>query len=177
MHDMTTIDAYGTLIAPATVRLQRLLPGPIERIWDYLTVSDLRSRWLASGEMLLEAGAPFELVWHNDEHTDPPGRRPEGMGPVHRAEMRVIAVEPPRLLAFAWPDGGEVTMELEARGPETLLTITHRRLPDRSTTLGVSAGWHAHLDLLDARLRGTAPEPFWDAWTRLRTDYAARIPE
>ncbi len=176
MHDMTTIDAYGTLIEPATVRLERLLPGPIERVWDYLTVSDLRRRWLASGEMTLEEGAPFELVWHNDEHTDPPGKRPDGIGTEHRAAMRIVAVEPPRLLAFTWPNTGEVTMELKPQGRDTLLTITHRRLPDRSTTLGVSAGWHNHLDLLDARLRGSEPEPFWDKWTRLRAEYAERIP-
>ena len=27
------------------------------------------------------------------------------------------------------------------------LTLTHRRLPDRSSLLGVSAGWHAHLEV------------------------------
>ena len=32
-----------------------------------------------------------------------------------------------------------------------LLTVIHRRLPDRSTLLNVSAGWHAHLDILVAR--------------------------
>jgi uncharacterized protein YndB with AHSA1/START domain len=126
--------------------------------------------------MTLEDGAEFELVWHNDEHTDPPGRRPDGIGPEHRAQMRITAVEPPRLLAFTWPNAGEVTMELEPRGRDTLLTITHRRLPDRPTTLGVSAGWHAHLDLFEARLRGSEPAPFWDGWTRLRAEYEGRIP-
>ena len=32
-----------------------------------------------------------------------------------------------------------------------LLTVIHRRLPDRSTMLKVSAGWHMHLDVLVAR--------------------------
>ena len=73
MHD--TIDRYGALVEPATVRIQRLLPGGVERVWAFLTESDLRRRWLAAGEMRLEAGAPFELVWRNDELTDPPGDR------------------------------------------------------------------------------------------------------
>ena len=43
--------AYGTLIEPATLKIQRLLPGPIERVWAYLTESDLRRQWLAAGPM------------------------------------------------------------------------------------------------------------------------------
>jgi hypothetical protein len=57
-----------------------------------------------------------------------------------------------------------------------LLTVIHRRLPDRGMKLGVSAGWHAHLDVLVARLTGTEPEPFWDGWSRLKTEYDRRIP-
>ena len=40
-NDRPTTDAYGELIEPATRTLQRLLPGPIERVWSYLTDSDL----------------------------------------------------------------------------------------------------------------------------------------
>ena len=58
---------------PSTLRIQRLLPGPIERVWAYLTESELRRKWLAAGEMEMKVGAPFELVWRNDELTDPPG--------------------------------------------------------------------------------------------------------
>ena len=57
-----------------------------------------------------------------------------------------------------------------------LLTVIHRRLPDRGMQLGVSAGWHAHLDMLVARLTGEEPEPFWDSWSRLRKEYDQRIP-
>jgi hypothetical protein len=35
-------------ITPAeAVRFERLLPGPIERVWDYLTKPDLQKTWLA----------------------------------------------------------------------------------------------------------------------------------
>lgn len=57
-----------------------------------------------------------------------------------------------------------------------LLTQVHRRLPDRATLLSVSAGWHAHLDVLAARTRDEAPEPFWDAWSALKGEYEQRIP-
>ena len=75
---------YAVPLNADTVRLERLLPGPAERVWRYLTDSELRRTWLASGEMTPEAGSDFELVWRNDELTDPPGRKPEGFGEEHR---------------------------------------------------------------------------------------------
>jgi uncharacterized protein YndB with AHSA1/START domain len=33
-------EAYGEMIEPTTLKIQRLLPGPIERIWAYLTDSE-----------------------------------------------------------------------------------------------------------------------------------------
>ena len=42
MNATTKPDAYGELIEPTTLKIQRLLPGPIERIWAYLTDSELR---------------------------------------------------------------------------------------------------------------------------------------
>ena len=51
MDAKTTPDAYGTLIEPTTLKIQRLLPGPIERIWAYLTDSELRRKWLAAGKL------------------------------------------------------------------------------------------------------------------------------
>ena len=50
---------YGMIIEPGTLRIQRLLPGPIERVWAYLTESDKRATWLAAGAMTLENGAPL----------------------------------------------------------------------------------------------------------------------
>jgi hypothetical protein len=42
--------------------------------------------------------------------------------------------------------------------------------------VGVSTGWHAHLDMLAARLSGEESEPFWDRFSRLRAEYDRRIP-
>lgn len=58
-----------------------------------------------------------------------------------------------------------------------LLTVTHRRIVERSSQLNISAGWHAHLDMLATRLAGETPsEPFWDHWVRLKSQYEGRIP-
>ncbi|MFY8106321.1 MAG: SRPBCC family protein [Elstera sp.] len=176
MSDLSTLDAYGTLTEPLTLTIQRLLPGPIERGWAYLTESDLRGQWLASGEMELKIGAPFELVWRNDDLTTPPGQRPEGFSPEHRMQSRIIDLDPPRKLTITWGASGEVAFELEPKGDKMLLTITHRRIPDRDMLLKVSAGWHAHLDILVARASRADAAPFWDSWSRLRAEYEQRMP-
>lgn len=176
MNELATPEAYGALIEPATLKIQRILPGPIERVWAYLTESDLRRQWLAAGRMEMKVGAPFELVWRNDELTNPPGQRPPGFSEEHRMESRIIELAPPRKLAFTFGEFGEVSFELEPAGDRVLLTLIHRRLPNRETSLKVGAGWHAHLDILVARVTGEEPQPFWDEWVRLREDYDRRLP-
>lgn len=169
------IDAYGALTAPDTLTIERLLPGPVERIWAYLTESNRRRQWFAAGDMTLTPGAPFELVWRNDELTDPPGQRPAGFPDEHRMQSRIVEVDPPFRLTFAFGEHGEVTFQLEPQGEDVLLTLIHRRAPDRATLLKVAAGWHMHLDVLTARASGTEPAPFWDGLTRLRAEYERRI--
>ncbi len=177
MTELAMPDAYGVLTEPATLTLRRRLPAPVERVWAYLTESDLRRRWLAAGDMVLEEGAPFTLVWRNSELTDPPGTVPEGFGAEHRMESRITEVDPPRRLAFTWNGSGDVSIDLAPDGDGTLLTLVHRRLPDRRVMVMVGAGWHAHLDVLAARADGRTPSaPFWDGWSALRDEYEARLP-
>ena len=176
MTKLATLNAYGVLTEPTTLKIQRMLPGPIERVWAFLTEGELRRQWLASGHMEMKVGAPFEFVWRNDELSNPPGKRPEGFPEEHSMQSHITELDPPRKLCFAWKDSGDVSIELEAKGDEVLLTLIHRRLPNRSTMLGVSTGWHVHLDLLVARVRGEEPPPFWDGFAKLRKEYDRRLP-
>ncbi|MGR4892911.1 SRPBCC family protein [Sphingopyxis sp. LARHCG72] len=175
MTTMLDQDRYGLLTEPATLTIARLLPGPVDRIWAYLTDSDLRRQWLAAGAMEASVGAPVELVWRNDELTDPPGTRPDGFGEEHRMMCEVVAIDAPHMLSISWGSTGGVTFTLEEKGDEVLLTIVHKRIEDPEVRLNVSAGWHAHLDVLEARTRGSEAAPHWDHWTRLRTEYAERL--
>ena len=177
MTDLATRGAYGVLVEPTTLEIQRLLPGPIERIWAYLTESDLRRQWLAASDQEMTAGAEVELVWRNDELTDPPGRRPAGFSDEHKMQCRVTEFDPPHKLGITWGNTGGVSFELKPAGDRVLLTVIHRRVAERSTLLNVSAGWHAHLDVMAARLSDRQPAPFWDSWLRLKEEYAHRIPE
>ncbi len=175
MTQTETLDAYGVLTEPTTLRIQRLLPGPIERCWDYLTVSDLRRQWLASGDMQMKVGSSVDLTWRNDELTDPPGVKPEGFGQEHSMTSQITVLEPPRKLAISWGSTGGVTFELEPQGDQVLLTLTHSRIADRPMRLNISAGWHMHLDVLAAKMRGVKPPIFWDGWLKLKQDYEARL--
>ena len=176
MNQPATPDAYGALIEPATLKIQRLLPGPIERVWAFLTESDLRRKWLAAGDMEMKAGAPFELVWRNGELNNPPSQRPDGLPEEQRMQSRVVELDPPRKLVITWGNSGDVSFELDPQGDKVMLTLIHRRLPDRPTLLRVSAGWHMHLDTLVARATGNETAPFWDGWSRLQQDYDRRLP-
>lgn len=168
-------DMRGTLADANTLRIQRRLPGPIERVWSYLSDSDLRRQWLASGTMRLLPGASFELVWRNDELSTSADERPEGFSAESRATCQFVEVEPPRRMRYMWPGVGEVSIELEAVGDEVMLTLTHRQLMGDHLILNVCAGWHAHLVLLVAHLEGSEPPSLWSTWKGLRQDYEEQL--
>lgn len=92
----------------------------------------------------------------------------------------VTRCEPPRLLSYTWgnePDASEVSFELEARGEQVLLVITHRRLRNREMAVKVASGWHAHLELLCDHLSDREPRPVWTTKTWLELEYRERLGE
>jgi uncharacterized protein YndB with AHSA1/START domain len=130
----TDVGEYGKAIGPRAVRLERLLPGPIERVWAYLTESEKRRKWFAEGSMELRPGGRIEFVFHNSElapEGEPmPERFKEYEGMVSHG--RVIRCEPPNVLSFMWGEGpedeSEVTFELSERDDKVQLVLTHRTL-------------------------------------------------
>jgi uncharacterized protein YndB with AHSA1/START domain len=47
---MNTMTAeHGIITEAGAIRFERLLPGPIERVWAYITDSSKRATWLAEG--------------------------------------------------------------------------------------------------------------------------------
>lgn len=175
MTYQSSADGFGTLADGSTLVIQRWLPGPLERVWRYLTVEEDRRKWLAAGEMTLIAGAPLELVWRNDDLSGGPSERPEGFAEVQTMASRVVAVEPMTSLTIAWGEG-DVTFDLREKDGKVLLTVTHRGLADRAGRTMVAAGWHMHVDILAAVATGEAPPSFWSGWERLREAYGQRLP-
>jgi uncharacterized protein YndB with AHSA1/START domain len=174
---------YGQVIEPGTVRLQRLLPGPMERVWSYLTEGDKRAKWLGGGEMECRSGGAYELRFRHADLSpvqEPTPARFEAMADGVVTHGQVTECEPPTRLSITWPEGSgpdsHVTSELVPKGERVLLTVTHRRLPNRSAMLSVSSGWHAHLAILIEHLEGRGPPPFWSTYAALERAYDARLP-
>ncbi len=171
---------YGVVTAPGTLRIERLLPGPIERLWTYLTDAQKRREWLAGGDMELRNGGPVELVFRNADLSDgddrPPAKYAKYGGEI-RIRGQVTACEPPRLLSYTWGDeGSEVSFELTPRAEKVLLVVTHRKLATRGGMVSVAGGWHAHLGLLEDRLNDRPAGSFWATHSRLDAEYERRIP-
>lgn len=173
---------FGTLVAPGSVRFERILPGPIERVWSYLTDPDKRARWLAGGAMQLEVGGSVDLWFKHDDLSPVEAPTPERFaGSKEGSSLRGTVTEcaPPHRLAFTWGDGeehpSEVTFELETVGDGVRLTLTHRRLgDDRKVWANVSGGWHTHLAILDDVLSDRVPQPFFAVFEEIEAAYAGR---
>lgn len=174
MNIQTSIDEFARLSDGSTLVLRRWLPGPAERIWRYLTDSELRAKWLAAGDMTLAPGSALELVWRNDDLSAATDPRPAGFAEEQRMDSRVIAVDPPRRLTIAWGKG-DVTFDLEPKGNRVLFTVTHSGLGDASARTMIAAGWHVHSDILASELSGAVAPSFWPTWSKLQGTYAARF--
>jgi hypothetical protein len=90
------------LLDPPAVRFERLLPGPIERVWDYLTQPALQRTWLAASAG--ELGGVTRCQPHRSIEFS-------------MRDGSVVSIE--------LEDRGA----LEPRGAQVMLVLTHRRVP------------------------------------------------
>jgi uncharacterized protein YndB with AHSA1/START domain len=179
---MKTNDQYGQFNGPAEVRMVRTLPGPIERIWDYVTDPEKRARWFAGGPMELRPGGKMRLDFRH-KNLAPKDTPSEDQMPHHDPGVSmpgiILRCEPPRVLAFTFGSDGEseVTFELTPQGKDVVLVLTHRaRDGDVPYMAGFGAGWHTHFAHLIALLEGAPSPPFWPIFDQLRPIYeAARL--
>jgi uncharacterized protein YndB with AHSA1/START domain len=145
----------------STVTLVRSLPGPIERIWAYLTEPNLLAKWFSQGVVADRIGGDVRFE----------------MGP----SGRVTVCEPPRLLEYTWNAQESsscgpvvdslVRWELAKDGDRVRLTLTHSRLPENEV-LGHGAGWHTFVERLSACVDGRVPEPIAELFARYKAEYA-----
>jgi uncharacterized protein YndB with AHSA1/START domain len=176
------MNEYGELLDGNTVRFVRLLPGPIERVWSYLTESDKRAQWLCAGDVETEVDGHVDMHLHNvtlSSAEDIP--RPEKYSDMPEKmsfEGRVTRCERPYVLAHTWEFGderSEVCYELEAQDDKVRLVLTHRRLETTDTVLSVSGGWHTHLNILEDVLDEREPRPFYKMQMQYEAEYGARL--
>jgi uncharacterized protein YndB with AHSA1/START domain len=172
---------FGVVTEPGTVRIERLLPAPVEGVWTYLSDPQKRGTWLASGPMELRVGGNVELQFdHARLSAEPTPERFREYMNGHTVRGRITACEPLKSLSFTWGDSdttiSEVSFVLTPRGEQTHLVLTQRRLANRNETVSVASGWHTHLGILDDQLQGRVPRPFWSTHTALETEYEKRVP-
>ncbi|CAA9578422.1 MAG: hypothetical protein AVDCRST_MAG18-2821 [uncultured Thermomicrobiales bacterium] len=148
---------YGTVEerdGRASVRLERRLAATPEEIWPLLTDPEEVALWLAALEIEPRVGGVYNLSFENTDST---------------SRGHLTRFEPPTVLEYSWREGAAieslVRFELratpDAAGTDFLLT--HTALDNAASGPEYAAGWHAHLDLLEARLAGQAAD--WD-WLR-----------
>lgn len=171
----------GHVIDAKTLRMERTLEAPIERVWSFLVDPAKRRRWLAGGTQPAQAGDTMELRFANDtlsqEKAPPHFQQYAGEFVMN---SRILRMEAPRLLVITWEEGGpnasEVSFSLEAQGDCTHLTLVHSRLPRRAYMLNVAGGWHTHLDVLDDVLAQREPRAFWSNFGARQAAYDRVIP-
>ncbi|MDH3350798.1 MAG: SRPBCC family protein [Gammaproteobacteria bacterium] len=173
---------YGELLNANTVRFERLLPGPIERVWGYLVDSDKRAKWLCGGNTDSDIGGKVEMHFHNASlSSDADIERPAKYNDMPEKVCfsgTVTRYEPPRVLAHTWvfdDQSSEVCYELEEQDDKVRLVLTHTRLNSGDEVLSVCGGWHTHLDILVDVLNGREPRPFWKTQTQLEAQYEQRL--
>jgi uncharacterized protein YndB with AHSA1/START domain len=147
-----------------TLHFERVLAGPPDLVWEYLTNSDALPEWLGNGEIAPEVGGKVML---------------RSGGPVIRG--KVLEWEPQQRLAYTWipfmpmedtPAAPESTVRfvLAAHDSGTLLTMTQGPIPPemRSRTI---AGWHVLLEILSASVAGEAAPDFMETFESVAGDY------
>lgn len=170
-------DQKGQFNGRGEVRLVRLLPGPIERIWEYLTDPAKRARWFCGGALEQKAGGKVEFAMVHKNlapNETPPPQFAKVQDPGVTFEGRVLRCEPPRLLAYTFgSDDSEVTFELTPQGKQVQLVVTHRTrgAEEQAELCNYASGWHTHLIHLIALLEGTPQPGFWSLHAKLVKEY------
>lgn len=147
----------------ATLIFERHLPHPIETVWNAITNPDELAKWyLPVVKMERRVGGAIE-------YSNYAGRVTGG----------VLEWDPPHVFEHEWTversgskgEYGVIRWELESAGTETILRLTHGKLPSK-VARSFAPGVHAILDLLEARL-GNAELPDWSKrQEELRADYS-----
>lgn len=159
-------ESFGAVLNPHTIRFERVIPVSAQLLWKYFAEPEYSSKWLLNGGVHLDSG----LVDMTANEKDPDGN-------MHRIIGLVQEVEPGLVLSYSWfePDqdaSSYVRFELQPLDDQqTLLILTHSLLSPKWMPM-VGPGWHIHLDMLLAVVKGE-DLPFSDAkFTELFKKYS-----
>jgi len=129
-----------------------------EEVWTALTEPDQVEKWLAAMTIEPHAGGRVGFTWDS--------------GDTQVGKVRFF--DPPRVFEYTWEQGSlsHIRFELYADDDGTRLVLLHS-LVKADSAVGIGAGWHSHLDALDALLDGSHQAPAdWNArYEELRPAY------
>jgi uncharacterized protein YndB with AHSA1/START domain len=164
---LPTLGTLGTLLPAtrgrSTLRFERQLRHPVERVWRAITDPAELESWFPSrvelGELALGARLHFVFETENVEPMD----------------GQITELEPPRVLGFSW-GSDQLRFELEptAQGCQLVFSCTFTN--DGLKAARDAAGWHVCLDRLEAQVDGRPVA--WgsnDRWQELHPAYVAQM--
>jgi uncharacterized protein YndB with AHSA1/START domain len=163
-------EEHATFVKLAGVKLERLLPGPITRVWDHLTRPELLPTWFGDKSSIEpRVGGAVRLM---DGHI----------------RGTVTQWSPPERLSYTWnvfgpgdqPDATSaypqsyLTLTLETRGDQVLLRLDHMPVLERFEKQN-AMGWHTFIDILSDTLRNQPPLPRHDYMVRNAARYGVDL--
>ena len=138
----------GRVVAEAALVFQRTLPGPIDRVWDFLADASRLPEWYGEGSIGPREGGAVSLLGGHIRGVVTIWRPPHALGYTWN-------VFQPGESVSAWPVS---YLEFALKGEsEVALTLTHRPIP-QAMQKQTAMGWHTMLDLLAAGLAGEFPK-------------------
>jgi uncharacterized protein YndB with AHSA1/START domain len=175
---VTEIRAPIERLAPDTIRLERTLDAPADKVWRYLTEAELRREWFMGGTDAAADGE-FELLVDHDNLSEEEVACPESYAEYKGAKWneKVIRFDPPRLLETTFQGGknGAVTYELFPDGDRTRLVLTHSGIQSGTGAQDFGSGWNSHLTVLEEKLAGRGVPNFWALHARSREQTAKTL--
>jgi len=169
-----------------SLRVKRLLPAEVNRVFDAWKRADAMSRWFA-------CDPGWTATATNDFR----------VGGKYRIEMRCgddtlgvasgeyLEVDPPHRLVFTWSSEGRVnvtnsvvTVDLKESGALTELTLTHDLDPGTAVGRAHSGGWEGALTKLEGYLRReimgkddalAVVRAYYHGWTSKKFDEAIHL--
>ena len=149
-------------ISSDTIRLERLIDAPPEKVWRYLTEASLREQWFMGGTDA-RPHSEFELTIDHDGLSNEDVPYPEDYASMKGKSFtnKVLRFDPPHLLQTTFGTSGIVTYELSREGDRTRLVLTHSGIEDPAGFENFGSGWTSHLAVLEARLQGRGTPNFW----------------
>ena len=131
-------------VSPISLRIQRVLAYPPERVFDAWTQAATLSRWFAPSDDIASIVHVLEPRVGGSYRIEM--KRKDGTS--HSVIGRYLEVKRPERLVFTWawddrPEDGQtlVTVEFAKSGGGTALTLLHEKFPTEDARTQHNAGW------------------------------------